>query len=296
MSAARPDTWMPLYVADYLADTGHLSTRQHGAYLLLIMHYWRTGRPLPTRVEHLFRICRLSAAEWAEDGEAVMEFFEETPEGFIHGRIEKELQSAQEFIEKKAAAGKASARTRAQQKPNTPSTRVGTHRPTDDPTNGQLESKTTPSPSPSPVVAVAATREVSRETDLTEPEKAEARRICEAFNAELETIYTSQTHLPHTTNFHTAISWAREGLTADFCRPVFVAILTRRAANGELPPTSLSYFAQPLANAKAAANKPMPEGKADDDLTNLPPHLDRKRRSANNFDAAVAAARGIVAG
>ncbi|HAD1120104.1 TPA_asm: DUF1376 domain-containing protein, partial [Salmonella enterica subsp. enterica serovar Typhimurium] len=39
--------YMQLYIADYLADTMHLSAEEHGAYLLLMFNYWQTGRAIP---------------------------------------------------------------------------------------------------------------------------------------------------------------------------------------------------------------------------------------------------------
>ena len=97
---SRP--WMPLYVADYLADTGYLSTIEHGAYLLLIMHYWQNGA-LPADETKLARICRLVPREWATVRETLADFFEP---GWRHARIERELCSAREAYERRAKAGR----------------------------------------------------------------------------------------------------------------------------------------------------------------------------------------------
>lgn len=79
--------WMPLYVADYRAKTAHLNAAQHGAYLLLIMHYWSTGS-LPDDDKSLARIAAMTIAEWRRSRPVVEAFFEP---GWRHERVDEEL-------------------------------------------------------------------------------------------------------------------------------------------------------------------------------------------------------------
>ncbi len=100
--------WMPLYIAEYLADTGHLSAAEHGAYLLLIMHYWQ-HEGLPAEEPKLARIARMTSREWASSRDTIAAFF--TPE-WRHGRIDDELATAAKTMSKRSAAGKAGASAR----------------------------------------------------------------------------------------------------------------------------------------------------------------------------------------
>lgn len=93
--------WMPLYVGDYLGDTGHLTTTQHGAYLLLIMHYWRKGG-LPDDDKQLAAITKLSPKGWAECRETLQMFFYE---GWQHKRIDDEISKMERLSNKRAIAG-----------------------------------------------------------------------------------------------------------------------------------------------------------------------------------------------
>lgn len=93
--------WMPLYVGDYLADTGHLSTVQHGAYLLLILHYWAKGE-LPDDDLQLANIVHLSPDEWHEHKPVLQAFFFD---GWKHRRLEAELRRTADMIARRKAAG-----------------------------------------------------------------------------------------------------------------------------------------------------------------------------------------------
>ena len=100
--------WMPLNVADYLADTAHLGPAEHGAYLLLIMHYWQHGG-LPDDDRRLARIARMTEEEWGGTRDTIAEFFRS---GWKHKRIDQELADAYELTAKRSAAGKAGASAR----------------------------------------------------------------------------------------------------------------------------------------------------------------------------------------
>ncbi|MGM5009986.1 YdaU family protein [Rhizobium sp. 969_B3_N1_2] len=95
--------WMPLHIADYLADTGHLTATEHGAYLLLIMHYWQNGA-LPENERVIARIAKLSPEQWEESRDMLAMLF---GPGWKHKRIDAELEKADEIIEKRRAAAEA---------------------------------------------------------------------------------------------------------------------------------------------------------------------------------------------
>lgn len=105
---------MQLYIADYLADTMHLSAEEHGAYLLLMFNYWQTGKPIPKN--RLAKIARLTNERWADVEPSLQEFFCDNGEEWVHLRIEEDLASVREKLTKKSAAGKASVQARRSRK------------------------------------------------------------------------------------------------------------------------------------------------------------------------------------
>lgn len=70
--------YMPLFVDAYLADTTHLSTTEHGAYMLLLMAAWRRpGCDLPDDDVKLAKIAKQPLTNWLRRiRPALAEFFQ----------------------------------------------------------------------------------------------------------------------------------------------------------------------------------------------------------------------------
>lgn len=101
----KHDTWMPLYVSDYLADTMLLSTEQHGAYMLLLMAAWKNGGWLPDDGEQLMQITRLQPKQWLRHEPILRGFFSVADGRWLHGRVQAELDKAKGKVAQKAEAG-----------------------------------------------------------------------------------------------------------------------------------------------------------------------------------------------
>lgn len=153
------DVWMPIYVGDYLKDTGGLSIAEHGAYFKLMMTYWQKGC-----LEHCLEQCiRIAGAYNQAERDAVAnvirKFFVVDGEVLRNKRLDEELEKARSRKDTANARAKKAAEARwhpANQATKTDATSIAT-------SNQQALLEECPSPSPSPI---------SNYTESTTPERA----------------------------------------------------------------------------------------------------------------------------
>jgi uncharacterized protein YdaU (DUF1376 family) len=105
--------YMPLYVADYLGDTQHLSIEQSGCYLHLLMAMWRAGGSLPADPSKLARMVRLTPARWAKIGPDVLAFFVVVGDQLTNARLGLELEKYQRTSDARSVSGKRGARVKS---------------------------------------------------------------------------------------------------------------------------------------------------------------------------------------
>jgi uncharacterized protein YdaU (DUF1376 family) len=108
------DQWMPLYIPDYLRDTGHLTTAEHGAYLLLLMQAWTRKGLLPADDERMRMLTRMERKEWARSRDTLLAFFVRDGDHYRNTRLDIELQRAAEIVTERQKAGRAGAAKRWQ--------------------------------------------------------------------------------------------------------------------------------------------------------------------------------------
>lgn len=139
---------LPFFTDAYLSDTRHLTTLQHGAYILLLMTAWRSPDcKLPNDDKYLARIVGMDKRTWANNREAVMSFWKQDNEQkFYQGRLLDERNYVERVRNKNSAAGKASALKRLNRgstsvQPNFNETSTPTPTPTPTPKNNPLTPK-----------------------------------------------------------------------------------------------------------------------------------------------------------
>lgn len=101
---------LPLWTDAYLGDTRHLSTLEHGAYLLLLMTAWRSKETsLPDDDRLLAKYAGLGPRQWASVRPVLEAFYTIENGKWIQFRLVDEKHLLQSKREAAAANGRASA-------------------------------------------------------------------------------------------------------------------------------------------------------------------------------------------
>lgn len=240
---AKPDAWMPLYVADYLADTGRLTTEQHGAYFLLIIDYWRTG-PLPDENAVLSRITGLSAAAWRKMRPIIEAFFQIRDGHWHHKRIDQEMEAAKKNANRrseqasKAAAGRWNRDAGGNAARNAPSNAGSNARGIkneDAESNAGGHPGAIPSPSPSPSSTQSNTNTESYQAPARPKSGDDAGLVYSRVEALL--------NAPKPLGMIEIRAWLRDGIPSDVIVDAIISVIEKkRQAEPDFIPNTMKYF------------------------------------------------------
>lgn len=117
-----------LYIGDYQRDTAQLSIAQHGAYMLMLQHYYATEQPLPSGKE-LHRMLRAQDKTERDAIDAVAaKFWHLTDDGLVNDRADVEITKAAAQADTNARiAREREDKRKAARKPNEQSTNRATN-------------------------------------------------------------------------------------------------------------------------------------------------------------------------
>jgi uncharacterized protein YdaU (DUF1376 family) len=110
--------YFPLYTSDYLRDTRHLSTKAHGAYLLLLLYLWDCDGEMKESPALIQRVTGMTEGEyrtiWRKD---LAPFFIVTNGVITHKRVTKEISLRAEKLQQRCkAAAKGGRKTQEKQR------------------------------------------------------------------------------------------------------------------------------------------------------------------------------------
>ncbi|PHJ51100.1 hypothetical protein VF14_18520 [Nostoc linckia z18] len=241
--------WMPMYWGDYIADTQHLSQGQHGAYTLLMAHYWQRNM-LQASFEQCLRIAKAFTKQEEDNVRFILEeFFFEHDGCYKHKRIEQELLNARKRSAKYTERAKKAALARWR-----PAEADATSIPQALHEQCQSQSQSQSHISSSSVGGDKKENAHSQSPPASFPAWAEVIRLYDAVVVEIYGQAQARP-FPAATDQTAAKEWLGKGAGLDLCRDVFEAVLVRRQRKNEPAPGHLKYFNDAIERAIGRSNK-----------------------------------------
>lgn len=88
--------WFKFWIGDYQRDTAHLSLAEHGAFMLMLQHYYATEKPLPAGPA-LHRMLRAQTKQERDAIDSVArQFWTVTQAGLVNVRADSEIGRAED--------------------------------------------------------------------------------------------------------------------------------------------------------------------------------------------------------